>query len=107
MMNYRNDQLGYEIDIPEKWSPPRFGATHTPFGESIVFGCAYYEAFNLQIGPLNPERSLEQTEIEFRRYTQDKDYSSLEFGRIIVEGKEHIWARYNVGDRYDLLQIMV
>ena len=97
MKTYRNDKLGFEMDVPEEWSLQPFGAAHTPFGESIVFGCNYFEAFTLQIGPLNLESSLEQTENEFRRSVQGNNYSSLEFGRIIVEGKEPIWARYYLG----------
>lgn len=94
MKTYRNAELGIEMDVPEAWSLPPFGASHTPFGESIVFGCNYFEAFNLQIGPLDPEPSPEQTETEFRRYIQNNNYSSLGLGRIRVEGKEHVWGRY-------------
>lgn len=94
MKTYRNAELGIEMDVPEAWSLPPFGASHTPFGESIVFGCNYFEAFNLQIGPLDPEPSPEQTENEFRRYIQNNNYSSLGLGRIRVEGKEHVWGRY-------------
>jgi len=97
MKTYRNEKLGFEIDAPDEWSPPKFGASQVPFGESIVFGCTYFEAFNFQIGLLCPEQSLEQTEKEFRGYVQRNNYSALEFGRIMVEGKEHIWARYYLG----------
>jgi hypothetical protein len=43
-----------------------------------------------------PEPRLEETEREFARYARDCGYTELEFGRIRVEGKEHIWARYRM-----------
>ena len=82
------------MNVPEKWTLPAFGASQTALGKSIVFGCRYFETFTLLIRPLNPQPSPEQTENEFKRYVKDNDYTSLEFGRIIVEGQEHIWARY-------------
>jgi hypothetical protein len=65
---------------------------------SLIFRCGYNEAFNLQIGPFSPECPSSQTEDEFRRYAQSKRYTSLEFGRFIVEGTVHVWARYYMGN---------
>ena len=97
MKTYQDEKLGFAMDVPDEWLLPAFGAARTPVGESVVFGCGYFEAFNLQIGLLNPEPSAGQTENEFRQYVQGNNFSSLEFGRLVVSGKEHIWARYYVG----------
>ncbi len=97
MKTYRDDKLDIQLDVPEEWSLPKFGPTHTPEGESLVFLCSYFEAFNIQIGPSSPELSLAQTEVLFRQYVQSHNWSSLEFGRIVVEGKEHVCARYYLG----------
>jgi hypothetical protein len=97
MKTYRNEQLGFELEVPEEWTPPRGRASHTPFGDSIPFDCSYIETFNLQVSPLDPASSPEQTANKFQRYVQDNNYTSLEFGRLTVEGKEHTWARFYLG----------
>ena len=97
MKTYRNEQLGFEINVPEQWSLPTGGALSTPFGESISFGCGPNEAFNFQIGLLIPETLLDETEREFKRYAQEKGYTELELGRVGVGGKDHVWARYGMG----------
>ncbi|KAA3659946.1 MAG: hypothetical protein DWQ04_20800 [Chloroflexi bacterium] len=95
MKTFRNEQHGFEIDIPDEWllAPIPSGSTK----EFFQFGNPN-EAFNFVIGPLIPERLLERTELEFRLYAQSKNYINLEFGRITVGGKEHVWARYLIQD---------
>lgn len=92
---YRNEEAGIEIDVPEEWllAPIPSGSPK----DSFQFGCLD-EAFNFEIGPLFPERLLEYTELEFRLYAQNKGYTDLEFGRIMVGGREHVWARYHIQD---------
>lgn len=91
---YRNEQLGFEIDVPKEWSLPKGEAIRTPFGEAIVFW-GTEENFNFQIGWSIPE-PIDQTEREFRRYAEERQYTELEFGRITVSNREHVWARYRM-----------
>jgi tetratricopeptide (TPR) repeat protein len=97
MKTYRHDKLGFEIDIPEEWllAPIPDGGPKDFF----QFGC-YNEAFNFEIGPLIPERLLEYTELEFRLYAQNNRFTDLEFGKVTVGGREHVWARYHIQDRW-------
>lgn len=98
MTTYRNERHGFEIDVPEEWSLPT-GVLSRLFGRdrNPSFGCGPNEAFNFDIGPLIPEPPLDHTEREFRRYAQDKGYTELELGRITVQGRDHVWARYHMG----------
>ena len=97
MKTFINERLGFKIDVPENWALPAFEATQTPFGETIDFGCEYFESFSLLVSRVVPEQSLEQTENEFRQVAQRSGYTSLIFGRLSFAGKEHIWARYYLG----------
>lgn len=96
MKTYQNEQLGFAIDIPEEWL--RSPIPSEGLEDVVQLGC-YDEAFNFVVGPLLPERLLERTELEFRLYAQSQGYTDLEFGRITVGGKEHIWARYRIQDK--------
>jgi len=98
MKAYRNDELGIEIDVPERWSLPAKGAHHTQFGEEIIFGCGSNEAFYITIHPTVPELLSEQMELKFREYALEKGYSRLTFGRIFFEGREHVWVQYYMGE---------
>lgn len=97
MKTYKNDELGFEINVPETWATPTSSTVQPPFDNSIVFGCEAGEAFNFQIGPLFPEPTLDFTERKFREFAQNSQCTNLEFGRITVEGKPHVWARYYMG----------
>jgi hypothetical protein len=93
---YQNAQIGFEIDIPEDWSPPPGEALKTPFGVSIMFQCGGHESCNIQIGQTLPE-SLNQIEQAFRRHALKSQYTDLEFGTMAVGNKDHLWARYRLG----------
>ena len=94
MKTYRDERHRFEIDVPTEWLHPTQVAV-----EGLKFNCNSNEAFNIQMGPMISETSLDDTESEFKRYAQAKGYTALEFGRITVQGKDHIWARYHMGNR--------
>jgi tetratricopeptide (TPR) repeat protein len=107
MKTYRNDRHGFEIDIPSNWSvPDNLEGIERVFGpvpltdahDFLQFGC-WDEAFNLVIGPIGTEPSLDDTELEFTIYAQDHSFRDLDFGRITVGGREHLWARYRIEDQ--------
>jgi tetratricopeptide (TPR) repeat protein len=93
MRTYLNEELGFEISIPDRWPMPSAIAPDT-----ILINCAPVESFNVIVGHLAPERLLEYTAAEFRHYAQLQGYTDVEMGRITVGNKEHVWARYNMGN---------
>ena len=93
---YQNVKLGIEIDVPENWLIPGGEAIKTQFGDAIIFYCGFEENFNIEIGQ-SFSKSLEHIEEEFRRYTQGRKYTTIEFGRILVGNQEHVCARYRMG----------
>jgi tetratricopeptide (TPR) repeat protein len=110
MKTIRNEKHGFEIDVPVEWVPApslplkALGFLSAPKAaagaskDSWQYGCVD-EAFNFVIGPLFPVPPLEDTELEFTLYAQNREYTELEFGRITVGGKDHVWARYHIHDR--------
>jgi tetratricopeptide (TPR) repeat protein len=92
MWTYRNENLGFEIDVPKEWPPPQ-----TLASDSLLFDHTPIESFNFVIGFLLPERLLEYTEFEFRQYIQQQGFTDLDFGKILVGDKNHVWARYKMG----------
>jgi tetratricopeptide (TPR) repeat protein len=99
MKTYRNEQLGFEVSIPEQWSfEQRHQSSPVPGkGHMLVFHCRSCEAFNIQVKSLTRGPDLDQTEEEFRRFVQERGYTSLGLGRFTVEGEEQVWARYYTG----------
>jgi tetratricopeptide (TPR) repeat protein len=93
MRTYRNDKLGFEMDVPEEW--PRPSALDT---DGVLFDRTPIEKFNILVGPRLPERLQEYTEFEFRQYIQKQGFTDLDFGRTSVGGRDHVWARYRMGD---------
>jgi len=90
MKTYQNEQLGFEIDLPEDWSLPTGGAVDD-------IRCRPDEAVDFAIVSQLPELLPDYFEREFTRRARDMGYTNLDFGRISVGGKEHVWARYHRG----------
>lgn len=94
MKKYKNEALSFEIDIPNDWPVPRLLEL-----DCLMFDHTPIEKFNFVIGPRLPERLLEYTEFEFRQFAQSHGHTDLNFGRILVGGQDHVWARYKMGSR--------
>ena len=109
MSTYRNVKHGFEIEMPETWSPSSDLLVHRsasllsqvnlPPGRDVFqFGCKD-EAINFEIAPIYPEPFLDDTVTEFIVFTEARGYTDLKFGRIDVAGKEHVCASYFINDR--------
>ncbi len=90
MKTYRDPKHGFAMDVPEEWSVP-------VEGEQGDFTCRPDEAVILNFAPMPPDIALDFIECSFAEYAKGRGYTNLQFGRITVEGKEHIWARYHSG----------
>ena len=93
---YQNKKLGFEIDVPANWSIPGGEAVKTQFGDALIFYCGTDQNFNMEIGR-SFSQSLEQIKAEFSRYVQNRKYTDLKFGTILVGEKEHVCARFRMG----------
>jgi hypothetical protein len=104
MKTYRSEKHGFEIDIPEEWSPASGRMPMLPAamfalksgwapGVEVQFLGAD-ESVNISIEPMTPEPPPDVTELMFRLAAQDMGYANCEFGRITVGGRQHTWARY-------------
>lgn len=92
---YYNKYHGFYIDVPDNWLCPP-GLLNWFKKDDPTFYCGSNERFNFVIGPLVPEPKLDQTECDFRLYAASYGYTELVFGKIIIKGKEYLWARYHI-----------
>jgi tetratricopeptide (TPR) repeat protein len=102
MKTYQDKNLGFAIDIPGQWPYPIRVAP-----DNLLFDRSPIEVFNFVVGPCLPERLLEYTEFEFRQYVQKQGYFDLEFGRILVGGKDHVYTRYKMGNGVWIKKYMI
>ena len=93
---YRNQEHGFQIDLPEMWRGPGVIGRLISGERNPSLRCGPGEAFNFEVGPLHPEPALSHTEREFSDNARSQGYSQLHFGRIRVEGKDHVWAKYRM-----------
>lgn len=92
MGTYRNEELGFEIDFPAHWPKPRF-----VFPDCVIITSPPNFQLNITVGPMDAERLLEFTAAEFRQYSKQQNYTDLIMGKIRVNNKDHVWAKYNMG----------
>jgi|WetSurMetagenome_2_1015567.scaffolds.fasta_scaffold12831_2 hypothetical protein len=99
MKSYRNEILGFEMDMPAEWSyEVADQLRHMPGNvQVLIFRCRQNETFSIRKRSLEKEPELLDNEIEFRRSVQELGHTSLMLGRIFSNGKEHVWARYYEG----------
>ena len=97
MKVYRNEKLGFEMDVPDEWSMSVSREHHLLSCDLVIFVSEYYEEFKIEIEKLNYEPSPEQVKNKYRKLSRKNNYTSLSFGKIVVAEKEHIWARYYQG----------
>lgn len=94
---FRNDQYGFELDLPSEWSSPNAGGSNSPFGDVFSFGSTHMESFNIIVGRAFYD-DLKKTEQAFQDFAARKGYNHLKLGEIEVGNKPHIWARYRTND---------
>ena len=108
MKLHHDVQNRFALIIPTAWLPSGIykilDFIHGLFSSIVRDKAAYQlgcreEAFNFVISPLSPEPSLGETQYQFMVYAQSRQFTHLEFGKITIQGKEHVWARYQVQDR--------
>jgi hypothetical protein len=104
---YRDNEEGFEINVPEDWSlhrdtpsalPPilRRWASGWNTDTAVAFTRGASEILNVVVETMTPEPTPELTEASFRFYAASMNLADCEYGRIIVGNKAHTWARYQM-----------
>lgn len=97
MKTFHSERYGFEIDIPDHWCCPPTGFFARLFGFDKNPGFrGEGESLNLEIGPLSPEPSLDETGEAFREYASYVGHSNIRTGAVQLGGSDHFSAVYKV-----------
>ena len=92
MTTYRNQRLGFEIEVPDKWPDP------TVLGpEGTQFSCGSSRAFTVLRQPSAQPLKRRQIRRRLARFVRDHGYRNLIFGQLSVHGEPYHWATYRIG----------
>ena len=112
MKTYTDREHGFKIDLPDDWLVDEY---KLPIIARLLFRLTYggpqknamafvrgsnetLETLNISVEKMSPGISPEQTQRFFIGYAQQSGYTIANFGKIIVEGKEHTWVRYQIAE---------
>ena len=112
MKTYTDNKRGYQIDLPNDWrmddkKPPIISGLlfRIIYGGPLTNGLAFIrgsnetlETLNISVEAMPPGITPEATQQFFMEYVHQAGYAGVSFGRILVGGKEHTWARYQIAE---------
>lgn len=112
MKTYTDNDRGYKIELSDDWA---IDTKRTPFIARLLFRLIYggplqtgmafvrganeaLETLNVSVESMPPGMTPEIAQRFFVEYAQQQGYADISFGRIVVGGKEHAWARYQIAN---------
>jgi hypothetical protein len=115
MSTYRNEECGFELDLPKGWSITT-GFARIPFILSNViqhanileeFSLGSREYLNIVVESMLPEPPPDVTELLFTLQAQDMGYTDVDFDRITVGGRDHTCVRYTMNSKACLKKYLI
>ena len=112
MQTYADSEYGFKIDLPDDWVTDDY---KLPIVARFLFRLIYggtqknamafvrgsnetLETLNITVEKMSPDVSPEQTQRFFIGYAQQSGYTIANFGKILLEGKEHTCVRYQIAE---------